>query len=363
MGYQLLVIDEGTTSTRAMLFDPTGMPGRRAARAVPASFRSRAGSSMMPRRSGQPSLACARAMVEKAGGAERIAAIGITNQRETIVFWDRRRPARRWRRRSSGRTGGRRILREAQGRPATSRGCRRRPGCCSIPISARSRSPGRCEHWPQLREAGDDLAIGTVDSWLVFKLTGGLHVSDATNASRTALMDIQHGRLGRRAARPVRRAGARRCPRSSTAPAAMADEPSMFGAPIPICGMAGDQQAAAIGQACFAPGETKATYGTGAFVLTHTGDDAAGLATPAADHGRLAAGRRAPLCARRLGVRRRQPDPVAAGRARADRDRGRKRGAGALGRRHAAASIWCRRFAGLGAPHWRPGRARRRSPA
>ncbi len=132
------------------------------------------------------------------------------------------------------------------------------------------------------------------------------------------------------------------------------DRPGLFGAAIPICGMAGDQQAAAIGQACLAPGETKATYGTGAFVLTHTG-----AAAPVSRHRLLttvgvAAGGRAALRAGRLGVRRRQPDPVAAGRARPAGD------ARPRARRWRARSRTMRgvylvpALAGLGAPHWRP---------
>jgi len=128
-------------------------------------------------------------------------------------------------------------------------------------------------NWPQLREAGDDLCVGTVESWLVFRLTGGLHVSDATNASRTALMDIGKGAWD---AELIELFG--------VPPGALpeivdcagrfgATRAELFGRPIPIGGMAGDQQAASIGQACLAPGETKATYGTGAFVLTHTGEE------------------------------------------------------------------------------------------
>jgi glycerol kinase len=126
-------------------------------------------------------------------------------------------------------------------------------------------------HWPQLRGAGADLCIGTVESWLVFRLTGGLHISDATNASRTALMDIGTGDWD-----------AGLIDLFDVPPGALpeivdcagdfgATLPGLLGAPVPIRGMAGDQQAAAIGQACLAPGDTKATYGTGAFVLTHTG--------------------------------------------------------------------------------------------
>jgi glycerol kinase len=128
------------------------------------------------------------------------------------------------------------------------------------------------KHVPALKGAGDDLCVGTVESWLVFKLTAGLHISDATNASRTALMDIHKGSWDDglldmfgipKAALPEIADCAGRY-----------GETALFGAPIPICGMAGDQQSAAIGQACLSRGETKATYGTGAFVLTHVGGEA-----------------------------------------------------------------------------------------
>ncbi len=128
------------------------------------------------------------------------------------------------------------------------------------------------EHWPQLAEAGDNLAVGTIDSWLVYRLTGGLHVSDASNASRTALMDLRGGwddglldlfGVPRRALPEI----------CDSAGIIGTTVPDLFGAAIPICGIAGDQQAAAIGQGCFDAGDTKATYGTGGFVLTHTGEE------------------------------------------------------------------------------------------
>jgi glycerol kinase len=127
------------------------------------------------------------------------------------------------------------------------------------------------EHWPALSEAGEDLAIGTVESWLVYRLTGGLHVSDATNASRTALMDIGKG-LWDAGLIDLFDAPPAALPEIVPCAGVFGETlPHLFGAPIPIAGMAGDQQAAAIGQACLSPGETKATYGTGAFVLTNTG--------------------------------------------------------------------------------------------
>jgi glycerol kinase len=271
-GDMILVIDAGTTSTRAMLFSLGGecqsveqsgiaqhypRPGWVEHDAVEIYRKSRA---------------CAQALVDKAGGGDRIASIGITNQRETICFWSKRTleplaPAIVWQDRRTAEDCARL---KAQGHePAL----QRTTGLLLDPYFSASKIAWALREWPTLREAGDDLAIGTVESWLIYKLTmGALHITDASNASRTALMDIHTGRWDEgllelfgvpKKALPeiVDCAGRFQGTRN-------------FGFPIPICGMAGDQQAAAIGQACFAPGETKATYGTGAFVLTHTGEQA-----------------------------------------------------------------------------------------
>ena len=208
----------------------------------------------------------------KRAAAERIAGIGITNQRETIVFWSRRTgealaPAIVWQDRRTADLCA--ALKAAGHEPAL----QAKTGLLLDPYFSAQQDRLGAGALAALSEAGDDLCVGTVESWLVFKLTGGLHVSDATNASRTALMDIHTGGWDDGLLGLFGRAGAARCPRSSIAPGAMA-RPRLFGAPIAICGMAGDQQAAAIGQACLAPGDTKATYGTGAFVLTHTGAEA-----------------------------------------------------------------------------------------
>ena len=213
-------------------------------------------------------LECTREMVAAAGGAERIAAIGITNQRETIVFWDRTTgeplaPAIVWQdRRTADLCAG---LKEQGHEPAV----QARTGLLLDPYFSASKIGWALENWPQLREAGDRLAVGTVESWLVWKLTGGLHITDATNASRTALMAIGSGGWddGLLSLFGVPRAV---LPEITDCAGRFGDT-SLFGAPIPICGLAGDQQAATIGQACLSPGDTKATYGTGAFVLTATG--------------------------------------------------------------------------------------------
>jgi glycerol kinase len=270
MSDQILVIDEGTTSTRAMLFAADGTC---------------LGSSQRPLTQHYPApglvehdaaeiwaltLECARDMITKAGGAGQISGIGITNQRETIVFWDRRTgeplaPAIVWQDR---RTADICAALKEQGEEPT---VRAKTGLLLDPYFSGSKIGWALAHWPQLKAAGDNLAVGTVESYLVFRLTGGLHVSDATNASRTALMAIGSSGWddGLCALFGV--------PRSilpeivdCAGPIGMT-LPDLFGGAIAIAGLAGDQQAATIGQACLSPGQTKATFGTGAFVLTQTG--------------------------------------------------------------------------------------------
>lgn len=215
-------------------------------------------------------LACAQDMVSKAGGADRIAGIGITNQRETVVFWDRRTgeplaPAIVWQdRRTADLCEGLKT----EGHEAT---VQAKTGLLLDPYFSGSKIGWALKHWSQLEEAGDNLAVGTVESYLVYRLTGGAHVSDATNASRTALMAIgssgwDDGLLDLFGV-----------PHSilpeivDCAGTIGTTLPELFGRPIAITGMAGDQQAATIGQGCLEDGQTKATFGTGAFILTQTG--------------------------------------------------------------------------------------------
>ncbi|HEX9964926.1 MAG TPA: glycerol kinase GlpK [Allosphingosinicella sp.] len=272
MGDRLLVIDEGTTSTRAMLFAADGRCLATEQRELAQSYPRPGWVEHDAEEIWASSLACARAAVAAGGGAERVAALGITNQRETIVFWSRRTgralaPAIVWQDRRTAELCARL---KAEGHEEA---VQAKTGLLLDPYFSASKIAWALEHWPQLREAGDDLRVGTVESWLVFRLTGGLHVSDATNASRTALMDVAAGRWDEglcdlwgvpRAVLPeiVDCAGA-----------LGGTLPEHFGCGIPIAGMAGDQQAASIGQACLAPGDSKATYGTGAFILANTGEE------------------------------------------------------------------------------------------
>jgi glycerol kinase len=269
----ILVIDAGTTSTRAMLFGADGACLGSEQRELAQHYPRPGWVEHDAEEIWQSSLACAQVMVAKAGGAQAIAGIGITNQRETIVFWSRRTgaPLGRaivWQDRRTAELCA--ALKE-KGEEAALQG---KTGLLLDPYFSGSKIAWAMANMAEVAAEGEDLCVGTVESWLVFKLTGGLHISDATNASRTALMDIHSGGWD---------AGL----------AALFDAPlhalpeivdcaghygealaALFGGPIALCGMAGDQQAAAIGQACLSPGETKATYGTGAFVLTHTGEAA-----------------------------------------------------------------------------------------
>jgi glycerol kinase len=268
---QILVIDAGTTSTRAMLFAASGQCLGSEQSELTQYYPQPGWVEHDAEEIWRSSLACARAMVGQAGGAGRIAAIGITNQRETIAFWSRR----------TGEALGRAIvwqdrrtadycakLKEMGEEPAL----QAKTGLLLDPYFSASKIAWALRQWPQLRAAGEDLCVGTVESWLVFKLTGGLHISDATNASRTALMDIHNGRWDEGLI-DLFGVPAGALPQIVDC-AGRYGETTLFGAAIPLCGMAGDQQAAAIGQACLAAGETKATYGTGAFVLTHVGAEA-----------------------------------------------------------------------------------------
>jgi glycerol kinase len=262
----LLVIDEGTSSTRAALVAADGTFGPVVRRALTTLYPQPGWVEQDADEIWRHTLAAAR---DAASGAGSIAAIGLTNQRETIVFWDRvtgapLAPAIVWQDRRSADLCA--ELRDAGHEPALQRAT----GLVLDPYFSASKIAWALSEWPQLRAAGDRLALGTIDSWLIFKLTGGQHVTDATNASRTMLMSLAGGwDEGLCDLFDVPRAALPEI--VDCAGPIAASDPALFGRAIPICGVAGDQQAAAVGQACLAPGETKATFGTGAFVLTHAG--------------------------------------------------------------------------------------------
>ncbi len=267
----ILVIDEGTTSTRAMLFAKDGTCLGSAQRPLTQHYPAPGLVEHDAAEIWGLTLECAREMVAQAGGAHAIAGIGITNQRETVVFWDRRtgEPLARaivWQDR---RTAEICETLKAAGNEAD---VQAKTGLLLDPYFSGSKIGWALQNWPQLQAAGEHLAVGTIESYLVYRLTGGkVHVSDASNASRTALMAIGSGDWddGLLSLFGVPRAILPEiC--DSAGQLGMTDA-SLFGAPIAITGMAGDQQAALIGQSCLEPGQTKATFGTGAFVLTQTG--------------------------------------------------------------------------------------------
>nr|WP_166179795.1 glycerol kinase GlpK [Altererythrobacter segetis] len=270
----ILVLDEGTTSTRAMLFTPAGELRGTAQRELTQHY-SRPG--WVEHDAGEiwdKTVACAREMVERAGGAGRIAAIGVTNQRETVVAWDRAtgEPLARalvWQDRRTAAFC--EELRAAGHEDAV----RETTGLLLDPYFSATKMRWLLDNEPAVAEAAraGRLAFGTIESWLVFRLTdGAAHVSDAGNASRTLLLPLTGATWD-----------SGLCDLFGVPPAALPEvvdsagqfgTTALFGAWIPICGLAGDQQAATIGQGCLAPGETKATYGTGAFVLANKGSDA-----------------------------------------------------------------------------------------
>ncbi|WP_296641672.1 glycerol kinase GlpK [Roseinatronobacter sp.] len=271
----ILAIDQGTTSTRAILFDQTfGMVAsaqEEFTQHYPASGWVEHDCSDL----WSTTAATCRAVMEKAGvKAGDIAAIGITNQRETTLVWDRKtgKPIHNaivWQdRRTSDMC--KRLAAEGFEETVTDR-----TGLLLDPYFSGTKLAWLLDNVEGARtraEAGE-LAFGTVDTWLVWNLTGGAsHVTDATNAARTMLYDIRKGRWSQTM-----------CDRLGI-PMSMLPEvrdcaadfgetrPDLFGAPIPILGIAGDQQAATVGQACFQPGMLKSTYGTGCFALLNTGD-------------------------------------------------------------------------------------------
>jgi len=271
MAEQIIVIDEGTTSTRTMLFAADGTPLGSAQREFRQHY---PGPGLVEHDAAEiwdATLACTRAMIDKAGGADRIAAIGITNQRETVVFWDCTTgeplaPAIVWQDR---RTADDCAALKAAGHEAA---VQAKSGLLLDPYFSGSKIGWALKNWPQLKDAGDRLAVGTIESYLVFRLTGGIHISDATNASRTLLMDINGAGGWDAGLCDLLGVPVSLLPEITGCTTTVGTtDPALFGGAIAICGMAGDQQAATIGQNCLAPGQTKATFGTGAFILSASG--------------------------------------------------------------------------------------------
>ncbi|MDB4019973.1 glycerol kinase GlpK [Planktomarina temperata] len=269
----ILAIDQGTTSSRAILFDKDMRPVQSCQQEFPQYFPQ----SGWVEHDAQEIWASVQAVVggvmAQAGcTAKDIAAIGITNQRETTLVWDRKtgapiHKAIVWQDR---RTSAFCDRLRAEGHEAE---ITQKTGLLLDPYFSATKLHWLLTHVEGAAEraARGELLFGTMDSYLIWKLTEGrAHVTDATNAARTMLYDIRQGCWD-----------AQICALMQVPPAMLPDvrdcasefgTTKLFGADIPILGVAGDQQAATIGQACFEPGMLKSTYGTGCFALLNTGD-------------------------------------------------------------------------------------------
>jgi glycerol kinase len=271
----VLAIDQGTTSSRALVFDRDLRLVASAQEEFPQHFPRSGWVEHDPADLWSSVAGVARAAMERADlRAEAIAAIGITNQRETTLVWDRAtgEPIHRaivWQdRRTAGLCA---ELRAAGYEPMIAE----RTGLILDPYFSGTKLKWLLDTIEGARERArrGELAFGTVDSYLVWRLTdGGVHATDATNAARTLLYDIRRGAWDPDICALFDVPMAMLPEVRDCAAEFGATRPDLFGRPIPILGMAGDQQAATCGQACFAPGMLKATYGTGCFALLNTGD-------------------------------------------------------------------------------------------
>lgn len=276
----ILAIDEGTTSTRAVAFDLAGNIVDSEGAPLTQHYPQPGWVEHDATEIWERTLACGRAVAERVG-VERIAAIGITNQRETVVFWDRRTGeplsnAIVWQDRRTAELCER--LRGEGLEPMV----QARTGLLLDPYFSGTKIAWAMAKWPAVAEAARDgtLALGTVDSYLLFRLTEGrVHATDATNAARTLLMNLATCTWDDEL---IERLGVPRAALPAIVDCAgPLGETTLLGRSIPITGCAGDQQAASIGQGCLTPGLVKATYGTGTFVLAQAG------ATPPVSRHRL----------------------------------------------------------------------------
>ena len=270
----ILAIDQGTTSSRAIVFDGDGVAVGQAQKEFRQHFPHDGWVEHDAQEIWNDCLAlCRQALRNAQVEADQLAAIGITNQRETTVLWDR----------ATGEPVARAIVWQDR---RTADYCQRlkqeghedlvreRSGLLLDPYFSATKLAWLLEHVDGARrraEAGE-LAFGTIDCWLLWKLTDGrVHATDATNASRTLLFNIHRQQWDDDLLRlfdipasllPAVRDSAGEFGRTA---------PGVLGAPVPVTGIAGDQQAALVGQACFQPGMVKSTYGTGCFMVMNTG--------------------------------------------------------------------------------------------
>ena len=277
MAKYVMALDSGTTSNRCILFNERGEMCSVAQKEFTQYFPQPGWVEHDANEIWQTQLAVAREAMRKAGaGYEDIAAIGITNQRETTIVWDRKtgQPVSRaivWQCRRTAD-----MIEELKSDvPEIGETFRRKTGLVMDPYFSGTKIRWILDHVEGARERAEkgELCFGTVDSWLIFKLTKGkVHVTDYSNASRTLLFNINTLEWDEELLRILE---VPRCMLPDAKPSSCiygTSDPEFFGGPVPIAGAAGDQQAALFGQICFEPGMAKNTYGTGCFMLMNTGE-------------------------------------------------------------------------------------------
>jgi len=273
----ILALDEGTTSTRAILFDVQGRSLAEAGRPLRQAYPADGWVEHDPDEIFEASVAVLREAVDKAGRSmAEVAALGLANQRETVVVWERAtgrpiHPAIVWQDRRTA------PLCERLRRQGHETRVSEITGLLLDPYFSGTKLAWLLDEvkGARARAAAGELLAGTIDAWLIWKLTGGaVHATDATNAARTLLFDIRQQAWSAEMADLL------------DVPLAMLPQvrdcaadfgqtlPELLGRSVPIRGVAGDQQAALMGQGCVRPGEMKATYGTGCFLLLNTGEAA-----------------------------------------------------------------------------------------
>jgi glycerol kinase len=270
----LLALNQGTSSSRSIVFDPQGRIVAQAQRELTPHYPQPGWVEHDPQEIWQTQLQTAREALASAGlSAGQVRALGITNQRETTVLWNRRtgEPVHHaivWQDRRTAPECAR--LREQGLEPMFMA----RTGLRLDPYFSGTKLAWLLDHVPGARaqaEAGE-LAFGTVDSWLLWQLSGGaVHATDVSNASRTLMLNL-HTRQWDPELLAALRVPAAVLPQVRPSMSDFGETlPAWLGAAVPVAGVAGDQQSALFGQACFGPGMAKNTYGTGCFMLAHTG--------------------------------------------------------------------------------------------
>lgn len=272
----IMALDQGTTSSRCIIFDHSGAMLASAQKEFAQHYPKPGWVEHDAAEIWETTLEVARGAMAKAGlSAADIAAIGITNQRETTVVWDKETgapvcPAIVWQCRRTA------PMADALAASGWAEKIRQRTGLVPDAYFSGTKLRWILDKVPGARQGAEEgrLLFGTIDSWLIWKLTGGrAHVTDVTNASRTMLFDIRRLRwdpelleLFGIPERMLPKVQPSSCIYGET-------EPALFGGKIPVAGAAGDQQSALFGQCCFEAGDVKNTYGTGCFLLMHTGSE------------------------------------------------------------------------------------------